>query len=118
MRAIVNGVEGGRIGLYKGGAATLKIRLLGDDGTTVDITDAVTLEAIVYDTKDRRNAAIFSKALTPGTLTAGVATLALLASEMTWGPSTNNVPYYLYIHFKDVSNVDAFGLTPVEVIIK
>lgn len=118
MRAIINGVEGGRVGLYKGGAATLKVRLLGDDGTTVDITDAVGLTALVYDTKDRRNAATFSKALTPGTLTAGVATLVLLASDMVFGPSVNNVPYYLFIKFTDVGNVDSVGLLPTEVIIK
>lgn len=117
MRTIINGVEGVKLGLYKGGGAVLNIRLTNDDGSNLVLTGG-SVSCDFYDYKDRRNTATFTKTGTLTTAANGVVTLTLLASEMTWGPSTNNVPYYLFVKFTDSGTDEFVGLIPAEVIIK
>ncbi len=117
MRVIIDGVEGAKLGLFKGGARTLKCRLTNDDGSTLDLTDgSVTFS--FFDTKDRRNAATATHAGVLTTPLAGYATCVLLASEMTFGPSVNDVPYFLFAKFTNAAADEFVGLIPAEVIIK
>lgn len=118
MRAIINGIEGGKLGLFKGGDASLKCHLINDDGSPLDTTGAGSITFSFFDTKDRRNAATFSKAGTNATPLAGYSVLTLLAAEMTFGPGTNGVPYYLFVKLVDTDAAESVGLVPVEVYIK
>lgn len=117
MRTIINGIEGLKLGLYKGGAETLKIRLTNDDGSNLVLTGG-TVSCQFYDTKDRRNAVVLTKAGTLTTAANGVVTLTLLATDMVFGPSANNVPYYLFVKFTNATADEFVGLIPAEVIIK
>ncbi len=117
MRAIIEGVEGGKLGLFKGGDRTLKIHLIEDQGEVIDLTDgAVSFD--FYDTKDRRNAPVKTQA---GVLTdplAGYVTLVLLAAGMTFGPSVNDVPYYLFAKITAAGGDETVSAIPTEVTIK
>lgn len=117
MRTLINGVEGIRLGLYKGGTETLNIRLTNDDGSNLVLTGG-TVSCQIHDTLDRRNAPALTKA---GTLTLaanGVVTLSLLYSDMVFGPSNNNVPYYLFVKYTNAATDEYVGLIPAQVIIK
>ncbi len=116
MRAIIEGVEGGKLGLFKGGDRTLKCHLVGDDGSIIDLTGA-TVNFSFYDEKDRRNAASKTQAGVLTTPAAGYCTLVLLAAGMTFGPSTNDVPYYLFVEVTD-TGVDSVSSIPTIVTIK
>lgn len=118
MRTLINGVEGLKLGLYKGGAETLRIRLTNDDGSNLVLTGG-TVSCQFFDTKDRRNVAtVLTKAGTLVTAANGVVTLTLLATDMVFGPSANNVPYYLFVKFTSAATDEFVGLIPAEVIIK
>jgi hypothetical protein len=118
MRAIINGVEGGKIGAYKGAALVLLVQLLNDDGT-VFVCTGDTVVGLIYDTQDRRNAAIDSQAATITDGAAGFVTLTYAATDMTFGPSTNNVPYWLFIKFTDSTNApETLALVPTQLLIK
>ncbi len=117
MRAIINGKEGVKIGAYKGAALTLKVHLINDDGSPLDLTGG-TVAAIIYDTKDRRNALIDSQAGVLTTPTAGFVTVSYLAADMTFGPSTNNVPYWIYIKYTETGGLEYVGLIPAQLTIK
>lgn len=117
MRVFIEGVEGGRLGLFKGGARTLKAHLIADDGGVLDLTDGAVVFSF-FDTKDRRNAVTLSHAGVLDDPAGGYATCVLLASEMVFGPSINNVPYYLFAKFTETGGAEHVGLIPTEVIIK
>lgn len=102
MIAIINGTEGATLKSFKGGFDLLRLILLSDGtvgptgqvaavGSPLDVTgDTVTLE--VYDTVDRRNAAVKSLPATIVGATYGYLTVALTATLMDFGPGT----YYVY----------------------
>lgn len=97
MIALINGEEGGNLALFKAGDESLNIVLLADDGSIPSAFTGDTITARFYDTADRRNAAVKSKAATLTTATAGFSILTLLTADMTFGPGTNGAPYYLFI---------------------
>ncbi len=117
MRAIIEGVEGGKLGLFKGGDRTLKCLLTNDDGSVIDLTDG-SVSFDFYDTLDRRNAAVKTQAGVLTTPLGGYTTLVLLAAGMTFGPSTNDVPYYLYAKFTSAAAAEQVSAKPTQVIIK
>src|SRR5690348_231590 len=101
MIALLNGVVGGSIDLFKGSNESIKIVLLTDAGAQIDLTadiggtGSVVLE--IYDTEDRRNAAIDTVVCTTGDLTAGYMTAAFVPADLNYGPQTNNAPYWAYV---------------------
>ena len=117
MRAIINGVEGNKLGLYKGGAEVLNIRLTNDDGSVLSLTGG-TVACQFFDTADRRNAVILDKAGVLTTAANGIVSLTLLVTDMVFGPSANNVPYYLFIKYTSAATDELVGLVPAQVIIK
>jgi|SRR6267154_2691151 len=77
MRALFAGEEGGNKTILRGGDYSMEVKLLNDVGTEIDITGD-TLDVILYDTTDRRNAAVASfLALTHLVEPAGNATLPI-----------------------------------------
>lgn len=117
MRTIINGVEGAKLGLYKGGAETLKIRLTNDDGSNLVLTGGA-VSCQFFNTKDRRNTASLTKAATLVTAANGVCSLPLLATDMVFGPSTDGSPFYLFVKFTNATTDEFVGLVPAEVTIK
>jgi hypothetical protein len=115
MKAIINGVEGGEIRLFKSGdEPALNVILLSDAGAQLDITaDTITLE--VYTKKDRSVAASLSAAGVLAGATAGYATVTLTSAQLNFGPGT----YYGFI--KRVENVGStveFSNIPATLIIQ
>lgn len=59
MRALINGVEGGALELFRGADKTWVVLLTNDDGSVLNVTgDTITMS--VYDYNDKRNAALFT----------------------------------------------------------
>ena len=82
MRAIINGVEGGNLELFRGSDQTWVLLLTNDDGSVLDITgDTVTLS--FYDFADKRNAALFTVTATLPTAAAGLASVAITDANST-----------------------------------
>lgn len=92
MRALINGEEGGAIDAFVGADTLLQVLAISDGesggdpaqilpkGKPLDVTgDTVSVE--IYDTKDRRNAAVLSVAATIVTAAGGYLT-ALIANAV------------------------------------
>ncbi len=118
MRAIIEGVEGPRLAMFKGGTRSLVIHLINDDGSPFDVTGG-TVDFIIYDTKDRRNAAVKTKSCTLTTAAAGYVTAAFLATDMDFGPGAGT-PYYGYVKYTGPSTgfLEYVGNVPAEIYIK
>jgi len=98
MIALINGIEGGALKLFKGAATLLRLVVLSDGdngpsgqvpatGTPLDVTgDTVSL--LIYDTADRRNAALATVAGTIVTAAAGYLTISVLNATIAIGPGT------------------------------
>ena len=117
MRAIIEGVEGGSLDIFKGSNVVLDAVLLSDDGTQIDITGG-TLQLLAYDTEDRRNAAIDDHAGAIATATAGYATFTYVPADLNWGPGTNGAPYWGYVKFTTSGGVESVANVPVKINIK
>jgi hypothetical protein len=120
MRAIVNGVEGNKLGLFKGANETLKVPLLEDNGLPFDVSGDTddTIQLLVYATKDRRNAPVKEITVTIGDDVAGYCTVALTPAIMDFGPQVNAVPYYGFFKVTEVGGVEYVALIPIEIHIK
>ena len=116
MIALINGVEGGSVNLFKGATALLLVTLLGDgndgpapvqDGTPLDLTgDTVSLE--IYDTPSRKNAATKSIAAVLGTVpkVQGHASVPVAVADIDFGPGT----YYAFVkRINDTGPTTEFG---------
>lgn len=90
-KAFINGLEGDLLSLFKAADDVVNVVLLDDDNVPVDLTDSVlTLE--VYDTEDRRNAAVKSLAVTVAAPTAGKGICTVADTQMDFGPGK----YYVF----------------------
>lgn len=98
MLATING-DRGLVRIAKGADESLKVLIMKDDGAVEDITgDSVDL--IVYDRSDRKNAAITTHSGdTLTTPTAGLATVALTDAEINYGPGS----YSMFVRWTDAS---------------
>ena len=117
MRAIIQGVEGGKLSAYKGAALVLLVQLLNDDGT-VKVVTGDTVAALIYDTKDRRNTPTDTQAAVITDGAAGFVTVTYTALDMVFGPSINNVPYYIFIKHTAAGGAETVALVPTQLIIK
>ena len=117
MIALINGIEGNVLDIYKGSNVSLECVLLDDTGAQIDLTGgAVTLQ--VFDTEDRRNAIIDDAA---GTLTddaAGHVTFAFVPADLSWGPGTNGAPYFGYAKYVASGGGEQVARIPVKINIK
>lgn len=104
MIALINGAEGATLKLFKGGYTMLRVHNMSDGeegptgqvsaiGTPLDVTgDTLTLE--IYDTADRRNAAVKSITITVGAgAVYGYSVCTIVAASIDFGPGT----YYGYV---------------------
>lgn len=94
MKALINGLTG-PLQLAKGGNETLNVLVFDDNGAATDLTGG-SVDIVVYDRSDRANAA---KATHSGdtltTPTAGLATVAIDDTELTYGPGE----YYAFVRY-------------------
>ena len=80
MRAIINGVEGGNLELFKGSDQTWVLLLTNDDGSALNLTgDTITLS--FYDFNDKRNAALFTVTASLVTAAAGLCSAVISAAN-------------------------------------
>jgi hypothetical protein len=115
MKAIINGVEGPEVRLFKGGdEPALNVVLLSDAGAQLDLTaDTLTLE--FYTKKDRSVTSSLSAAGVIAIATAGSLTVTLTSAQLNFGPGT----YYGFM--KRVENVGStveFSNIPATLIIQ
>lgn len=102
MIALINGVEGSTLGLFKGGDTTVRAVLLNDDGGDFNIT-GLTTALKIYNNIDR---ATLLKNIA-GVLTTplgGLTTFTVTSASMDFAGSTDGTPYYAFIEVDDVSN--------------
>jgi hypothetical protein len=95
MRAILNGAPGVPINWAKGSNNSVKALLMNDDSSVLNLTGGA-VNLLVYDRSDRANAPLathVNETLT--TPTAGLATVAIDDSELTYGPGE----YYLFVRY-------------------
>ncbi len=109
MRMLIDGAEGNEIVVDKGADKTVNIMLLTDTGGLIPST-AETWTLQIYDTADRRNAAITSATLTTGTAAAGFGTMILTAA-ITALLSAGGT-YYAYGKRVDAGTLIAFSNRP------
>lgn len=74
--------------------ADVPIRIFNDDGTPIDLSTGV-LTLAIYDTANRKNAAVKSYATTSAVEAAGTATITPTVAGNNWGPGT----YYAFAKF-------------------
>ena len=95
MRAILNGIPGAPLNWAKGSNVSVKALLMNDDASVLDITGGA-VNLLVYDRSDRANAAIATHTNeTLTTPTAGLATVDIDDSELTYGPGD----YFAFIRY-------------------
>lgn len=119
MISLLNGVEEGDHFFFRGEDQTLKIILMDDDGLYLTTTaDVIKLK--LYDTEDRRNAAIFtSDAATITTAAAGLETLAITAAQMNFAANADGKPYYAFVERNEnVGSTYEYSRKPHRVFIK
>ena len=105
MRAIINGVTGVPLQWAKGSNVSIKVLLINDDASILDLTGGA-VNVLVYDRSDRANAAFathVNETLTAPT--AGLATVAIDDSELTYGPGD----YYAFVRFVAVGGAVSFA---------
>lgn len=99
MKAIFNGQVGGSIQLQKGcNYSGIPVTILTDAGA-IQALSTGTVDLVIYDTSDRRNAAIKTISVAVTTAADGKCTLALLPANLDFGPGT----YYGYLRFTDAT---------------
>jgi hypothetical protein len=103
MRALFNGVEGGTLTQRKGTDGVYRLVLTTDAGG-VQALSTGTVDVLVYDTADRRNAALKTISATVTTAANGFCTLTISAATLNIGPGI----YYAFARFT-LSGVITFG---------
>ncbi len=94
MRALINGVEGGALELFKGADQTWVVLLTNDDGSVLSVaTDTITLS--FYDYNDKRNAALFTVTCSLTTAAAGLCSAAI--SDTNAGLMVAGYTYYAHV---------------------
>lgn len=119
MISLLNGIEEGEHFMYRGEDQTLKIILMDENGLYLTTTaDVIKLK--LYDTEDRRNAAIFtSDAATITTALAGLETIAITAAQMNFTFNTDGKPYFAFVERNEnVANTFEYSRKPHKVFIK
>lgn len=92
MRAIINGSYSNVV-WAKGSNQTANILLMNDNASVLDLTGG-SVDLVVYDRADRANTAIATHVTdTLTTPAAGLATLAIDDTELTYGPGE----YYIFV---------------------
>lgn len=91
MKALINGTSA-PLFLAKGSNESAIVTLFNDDGSLLNLTGG-SVDLVVYDRSDRANPAVATHAGdTLTTPTAGVATIAIDDSELTYNPGE----YYMF----------------------
>ena len=119
MISLLNGVEEGDHFFFKGGDKDLTIVLMDDNGAYLVVTaDVVKLK--LYDTEDRRNAAVLtSSTATIATAAAGYLTLALTTAQMNFVPNSDGKPYFAFVERNEnVANTFEYSRKAHRVFIK
>jgi len=117
MIALIEGVEGGTLDVFKASSLTLKAVLLDDTGAQIDLTDG-TVDLLIYTYEDRREAVTDTVS---GTLTdapAGYASFAFVPADLNYGPQTNNAPYWAYVKYTATGGTEYLSRTPSKINIK
>jgi hypothetical protein len=100
MKALFNGQVGGSIQFQKGANYSgIPITILTDAGA-IQALSTGTVDLVVYDTSDRRNAALKTVSVTVTTATDGKCTLALVPANLDFGPGT----YFGFVRFTDATS--------------
>ena len=107
MRALINGVEGNALDLAKGADAVFNARITNDDGSFIDTTTDVDQKFILYDTADRRNAAILT--ITCAVVAAAQGTLTATISDAQSAALTSGATYYAFIKRNAAGPLVSFG---------
>ena len=115
MIGLIAGEEGQTISLFKGADDSLIGTILNDDGSFIDLTGD-TVHFLIYDTLDRRNAAVadFTAALTSPT--AGEVTMTITNAAMNFGPSDNL--YYGFLKHILAAGGVTFSRIPVKIAVR
>jgi len=108
MRALINGVEGGTVVLFKTADAVLPaINLIPDNGGVLVLTGGTaTLE--IFSAKTRTGTVALSAAAALTVAAAGHITVTLTDTQMTFGPGT----YYAWVKFVDSGSLISYSLVP------
>ena len=107
MRALINGVEGNVLELQKGADVVYNARITNDDGSLIDVTTDVDQKFILYDTADRRNAAILT--ITMAVVAAAQGTLTATLTDAQTAALTSGATYYAFVKRNAAGPLVSFG---------
>lgn len=117
MIALIDGVEGNVLDIFKASNRTLNIICLDDNGAQLALTGG-TVDLLIYTYEDRREAVTDTVSCALTDAAAGHASAVFVPADLNYGPQLNNAPYWAYVKFTESGGTEHLSRTPSKINIK